>query len=118
MIKLKRAYDPASEDDGYRVLVDRIWPRGVSKDRARIDLWIKDIAPSAELRKWFHHDPDKWDDFRRRYHEELAEKDEASTRRQRACYDHPVITLVFAAKDREHNNAVALKDFLEGRSAR
>lgn len=113
-IKLKRVYDAAEEDDGVRVLVDRVWPRGLSKERARVDLWIKELAPSTELRKWFAHDPAKWQEFRRRYHAELAEKDEALEQLQRTCYDNPVVTLLFAAKDREHNNAVALKEYLRG----
>jgi uncharacterized protein YeaO (DUF488 family) len=114
VIKLKRVYEAAEEDDGVRVLVDRVWPRGLSKERARVDLWIKELAPSTELRKWFAHDPAKWQEFRRRYHAELAEKDEALEQLQRTCYDNPVVTLLFAAKDREHNNAVALKEYLRG----
>jgi uncharacterized protein YeaO (DUF488 family) len=114
VIKLKRVYEAAEEDDGVRVLVDRVWPRGLSKERARVDLWIKELAPSTELRKWFAHDPAKWQEFRRRYHAELAEKDEALEQLQRTCYDNPVVALLFAAKDREHNNAVALKEYLRG----
>ena len=114
LIKLKRVYDAPEEDDGVRVLVDRVWPRGLSKERARVDLWIKELAPSTTLRKWFAHDPAKWQEFRRRYHAELAEKDEALEQLQRTCYDNPVVTLLFAAKDREHNNAVALKEYLRG----
>jgi uncharacterized protein YeaO (DUF488 family) len=114
LIKLKRVYEAAEEDDGVRVLVDRVWPRGLSREQARVDLWIKELAPSTELRKWFAHDPAKWQEFRRRYHAELAEKDEALEQLQRTCYDNPVVTLLFAAKDREHNNAVALKEYLRG----
>lgn len=116
MIKVKRAYDPVSSDDGYRVLVGRLWPRGVSKERAALDLWLKDIAPSTELRKWFEHDPAKWDEFQRRYWKELDEKpDVVETLRQR-IREGPV-TLIYSARDREHNAAVALKEYLErGRS--
>ena len=113
-IELKRAYDRAAETDGYRVLVDRIWPRGVTKNDLRIDLWLRDLAPSASLRKWFRHDPAKWDEFKKRYAGELEQRSDALAQlveRARAGR----ITLVFGAKDTEHNNAVALKEYLERR---
>lgn len=112
MIKLKRAYEDAQPQDGRRVLVDRIWPRGVSKEKADLDDWMKEIAPSDELRKWFGHDPERWDGFRERYFEELDGKpDLLATLRDRA--DGHALTLVYGAKDQEHNNAVALKEYLQ-----
>ena len=112
MIRLKRAYDSASKDDGIRFLVERLWPRGVKKDALRLDAWLKDVAPSTELRKWFSHDPTKWVGFQRRYSAELKEKPESvkpiieAARRGR-------VTLVYSSHDTEHNNAVALKAYLE-----
>lgn len=114
-IKLKRAYDPPAKVDGQRVLVDRIWPRGVSKERLRLDDWLKELAPSTELRKWFNHDPAKWDAFIDRYFRELNEQPEAIERLLATCREKSV-TLVFGAKDTCHNNAVALKAYLERRS--
>jgi len=111
-IRLKRAYEPSKKDDGFRVLVDRLWPRGVSKSSARIDLWLKEIAPSAALRKWFGHDPLKWDAFRARYFRELQKNPKAVAQLNEIIRNGPV-TLLFAAKDQEHNNAVALKEYLE-----
>ena len=116
-IELKRAYDQAAESDGYRVLVDRIWPRGVAKGDLQVDAWLKDLAPSAGLRKWFGHDPAKWDEFKRRYAGELEQRSDALEQlveRARAGR----VTLVFSAKDTEHNNAVALKEHLERRLKR
>lgn len=113
-LKLKRAYDAPEPDDGLRVLVDRLWPRGVSKDSARIDLWLKELAPSTALRKWFGHDPAKWDEFRARYRRELASRDEALARLFALARKGPV-TLVYGAADREHNDAVALKEVLQSR---
>ncbi len=112
VIALKRAYEPATSEDGYRILVDRLWPRGVSKENARIDLWLKDIAPSTELRKWFGHDPDKWEQFRRRYWEELKNKPDLISQIRQHSHKSRV-TLVYSAKDEEHNDAVALKEYLE-----
>lgn len=111
-IRVKRAYAPPSPEDGYRVLVDRLWPRGMSKAKAALDAWEKQIAPSDELRDWFGHDPARWEEFKRRYFAELADKPEqVAALRQRAA-EGPV-TLVFSAKDEQHNNAVALKEYLE-----
>lgn len=111
-IRLKRAYEDPAGNDGYRVLVDRIWPRGVSKEDAEIDAWMKELAPSNELRKWFDHDPDKWDEFKRRYFRELRGKDDAIDQLVERLADGRV-TLVFGARDTEHNNAVALKEYLK-----
>jgi len=111
-VKLKRVYDPPKPADGFRVLVDRLWPRGVSKSSARIDLWLKEIASSAALRKWFGHDPLKWDAFRARYFRELQKNPKAVAQLNEIIRNGPV-TLLFAAKDQEHNNAVALKEYLE-----
>ena len=113
MIKLKRAYDPPAESDGTRILVERLWPRGLSKERARIDWWAKDTAPSTELRKWFGHDPDRWDEFRLRYHAELDSRPEAV----RELLDHARdddVTFVYASKEERYNAAVALKDYVDG----
>lgn len=112
MIRTKRVYDLPSKEDGRRVLVDRLWPRGVSKADAQIDEWLKDVAPSDALRKWFGHVPARWDGFKSRYFEELA-KQPAVLEQLRAKERNGVITLVYGAKDIEHNNAVALKEYLE-----
>jgi uncharacterized protein YeaO (DUF488 family) len=113
-VKLKRAYEPPNVEDGLRVLVDRLWPRGVRKTDAAIDHWLKDVAPSAELRKWFNHDPTRWQDFRRRYASELAAKPTA-LRNLRRLARRDVVTLVYAARDVSHNDAVALRNILLGR---
>lgn len=113
-VYLKRAYADPSPSDGPRVLVDRIWPRGVAKESAGIAHWLKGLAPSTELRKWFGHDPDKWSEFCERYLKELKSDDaleDLNTLRQ-LLDEHKRITLVFAAKDTEHNNAVALRNFV------
>src|SRR5699024_1268007 len=113
-IRHKRAYEAAADDDGTRVLVDRIWPRGVSKDKAALDEWLKSVAPSTALRKWFGHDPAKWDEFRTRYRQELQADERAEgLRRLRALHEAGPMTLVFAARDEEHNNAVLLKQLLQ-----
>jgi uncharacterized protein YeaO (DUF488 family) len=107
-VSIKRVYEPASEDDGYRVLVDRIWPRGVSKQQARLDEWDKDVAPSTELRAWFGHDPAKFEEFRTRYLAELRDNPGLEHLRERA--EHGVVTLVYSAHDEMHNQAVVLRD--------
>ncbi len=112
MVRIKRVYDPPSADDGRRVLVDRLWPRGVAKGAAHIDEWLKEIAPSDELRKWFGHEPPKWNEFRRRFREELQSKEEL-LEHLRAETQQGTVTLLFAAKDGEHNNAVVLKEMLD-----
>jgi len=114
-IKLKRAYEPAASDDGTRILIDRLWPRGVKKANAAIDEWMKDVAPSTALRKWFGHDPERWPEFRRRYRSEIREHREQFDR-LRALAQHGRITLVFSAHDEAHNDAVVLKDLLLGRA--
>ncbi len=112
MIKLKRAYETPCREDGLRVLVERLWPRGLTKDRAAVDLWLKEIAPSAELRKWFGHDPARWLQFQRRYWNELRHRKDA-VRELRQKGKQGTVTLVYAARDQEHNGALALKRFLE-----
>jgi uncharacterized protein YeaO (DUF488 family) len=110
-IRLKRAYEPPSEADGTRVLIDRLWPRGVTKAEAAIDHWLRDLAPSTELRKWFGHDPVLWDEFRRRYTAELTRHPEQLDQLLRMAAQGPV-TLVYGARDEMHNDAVVLKDVL------
>jgi uncharacterized protein YeaO (DUF488 family) len=111
MIATKRAYEPAEPSDGYRVLIDRLWPRGVSKQRAKLDGWEKELAPSTGLRKWFGHDPDLFEEFRRRYIEELRDQRPRLTDLRRRARNGTV-TLVYAAKDTEHNDAVVLAEVL------
>ena len=113
-VQVKRAYDPPSDNDGVRVLVDRLWPRGLSKTKAAVDLWLKDIAPSVDLRRWFNHDPARWVEFRRRYARELDAKDRAIAA-LRGAVRRGRVTLLFSANDPEHNNAVALQSYLAGR---
>ena len=110
-IQLKRAYDPPSNSDGYRILVDRIWPRGVRKEDARVDLWLKDAAPSTVLRKWFAHDPLKWKEFKKRYFAEL-ENQPSPVEELIKRANQGVVTLVYGAKDPNYNNAVALKEYI------
>jgi uncharacterized protein YeaO (DUF488 family) len=112
MIRLKRTYDEPAPDDGRRVLIERLWPRGVSKEEAHLELWLKDVAPSPELRRWFGHDPTKWSEFRRRYREELARRPQATSQLAMLVAEGPV-TLVYSSRDREHNAAVALKELFE-----
>jgi len=107
-IRLKRVYEPPASDDGSRILVDRLWPRGVSKKAAVLDEWLKDIAPSTELRQWFGHDPARWEEFRQRYAEEVHEK-ASLLESLRACAQQSRITLVYSAHDEVHNHAVALR---------
>lgn len=111
-IQLKRTYEPADKNDGYRILVDRLWPRGLTKEKAAVDEWLKDIAPTTELRKWFKHDPKKWTEFKKRYRDELKEHMPLveyilkKARKER-------VTLLYSAKDEEHNDALVLKDFID-----
>ena len=112
-VRLKRAYEPPAADDGTRILVDRLWPRGVKKTGAAIDEWMKEIAPSTALRKWFGHDSARWPEFRRRYKSEIREHPD-ELQRLRTLAQHGRITLVFAAHDETHNNAVAIRDLLLG----
>ena len=113
-IKLKRAYEPPAAGDGVRILVDRIWPRGVAKAELKLDTWMKDVAPSSDLRKWFDHDPAKWDEFRRRYHEEL-DANPVAVEALRDKIGRGPATLLYGARDETHNQAVALKDYLARR---
>jgi uncharacterized protein YeaO (DUF488 family) len=114
MIHLKRVYEKPSRTDGSRILVDRLWPRGLTKERAAVKLWLKDVAPSTELRKWFGHDPAKWKEFQERYRKELREKKELLERLEQESEEHTV-TLVYGARDEEHNEAQVLKNVLERR---
>ena len=110
-IRLKRAYEKAGPPDGTRILVDRLWPRGLTKEKAAIDLWLKEIAPSTELRKWFGHDPKKWRNFRSRYRTELKQHS-AALQLIKSKAREEVVTLIYGARDQEHNEAVVLKEFL------
>lgn len=112
-VAIKRVYDQPELGDGTRILVDRLWPRGLSKERAKVDIWLKEVAPSNELRKWFGHDPEKFAEFRRRYEAELeSESGQEALARMRDLARQGPVTLVFAAHDNEHNNAVVLRDLL------
>jgi len=110
-IRIKRAYEEPDRDDGTRILVDRLWPRGLTKEKARVDLWLKDVAPSTELRKWFAHDPGKWEEFQSRYLEELKRNQEQLSLLRQEAAKGPV-TLVYGAKDQQHNEAVVLQRLL------
>jgi len=111
-IKIKRAYDDAQDSDGFRVLVDALWPRGLSKERAKIDYWARNIAPSDELRKWFNHEPNKWDEFKARYWKELDVKQGDVKEFIMMINEKDRVTLLFSARDRERNNAVALLEYI------
>ncbi len=113
MIKIKRAYQRADDGDGFRILVDRLWPRGISKEKAKLDIWLKDVAPSNELRKWFAHDPERWDEFQVKYGEELKDKEDILKEIKDNEKEESTITLVYGAKDEDHNNAVVLRDLLK-----
>lgn len=110
-ISIKRAYESPDPVDGTRVLVDRLWPRGVAKEKAKIDLWLKDVAPSTALRKWFGHDPEKWSEFQRKYRDELQGNPALAQLRELARSG--TLTLIYAAKDQDHNDAVVLRDLLQ-----
>ncbi|MBE3589949.1 MAG: DUF488 domain-containing protein [Firmicutes bacterium] len=113
-VRLKRVYDPPDPEDGRRVLIDRLWPRGISKNEARVDAWLRDVAPSDELRRFFGHDPARWEEFRARYRVELEAPERAAALEQlRAWAAQGRVTLLFAARDAERNNAVVLKERLE-----
>lgn len=113
MIKTKRIYEEYSSDDGFRILIDRLWPRGVSKANAHVDLWFKEIAPTDQLRKWFSHDPKKWEAFKKKYIKELKENKLSLDKIKYLKKEHKNITLIFSAKDEQHNNAVVLSEFLD-----
>jgi uncharacterized protein YeaO (DUF488 family) len=116
VIRIKRVYDAKHKADGFRVLVDRLWPRGLTKKQTGVDLWLKDIAPSRDLRKWFSHDPEKWDQFKRKYFAELEANRETVEQVMRKAREKGGVTLLFAARDQIRNNAVVLKEFLERKS--
>ena len=111
-IKIKRVYDSPEKDDGFRILVDRLWPRGLTKEKAAADFWLKEIAPTTELRKWFAHDPDKWKRFRGRYETEIAHNPDLITVLKEKARKG-TITLIYGARDEKHNEALVLKQFLE-----
>ncbi len=113
MIKIKRIYDTPDENDGCRILVDRLWPRGLSRDKANIDLWLKEIAPGDELRKWFSHDVEKFDEFRKRYKQELRNKPELVAQIRGLEKKHKTITLLFSARDVSHNNSIVLRNYIK-----
>ena len=114
MLKIKRIYDSPEKDDGFRVLVDRLWPRGVSKEKAHLDLWLKEIAPTDALRKWFGHDPKRWTEFAAKYRKELGGKKELTAQIKKLARDHDNVTLLYAAHDASHNQAVVLQQVLKG----
>jgi uncharacterized protein YeaO (DUF488 family) len=113
MIQIKRVYEPAEKSDGWRVLVDRLWPRGIKKDAAKVDVWMKEIAPSDELRKWFGHDAERWPEFQRRYRTDLIQKKQMLADLKRMEKQYGKLTLLFGAKDAEHNQAVVLAETLK-----
>jgi uncharacterized protein YeaO (DUF488 family) len=111
-IKIKRAYDSPSDDDGYRILVDRLWPRGISKAKAQLDFWPKELAPSNELRRWYGHDPEKWSEFKSRYFAELDDNQEF-VNQLLEYIDRGTVTFIYSSKEQRLNNAVALKEYVE-----
>jgi uncharacterized protein YeaO (DUF488 family) len=115
MIKIKRVYEKPAKEDGWRVLVDRLWPRGMTKEAAHLDEWIKDVAPSDALRKWFGHEPEKWTGFQKRYRSELAKKKELVAELKKMAKEHGTLTLLYGAKDEEHNEAVVLANILKAK---
>jgi uncharacterized protein YeaO (DUF488 family) len=117
MITLKRVYDPVSRNDGTRFLVERLWPRGLSKAKLRLDAWLKEVGPSTELRRWFSHDPEKWDEFRQRYFRELDSRPETWQPIVSAAR-RGTVTLVYSSHDTQHNNAVALQEYVQTKSRR
>ena len=115
MINIKRVYEKPTKEDGWRVLVDRLWPRGMTKQSAHLDVWMKDVAPSDALRKWFGHEPEKWGEFQKKYRSELAKKKELIVELRKMAKEHGTLTLLFGAKDEEHNQAVVLAGVLKTR---
>jgi len=113
LFKIKRVYDEPLEEDGFRILVDRLWPRGMSKEKAKLDLWMKDVAPSDKLRHWYSHDPEKWEEFKKKYNKELSAKDELLNEIILIEKEKGVVTFLFSARETDLNNAVALKEMLE-----
>jgi uncharacterized protein YeaO (DUF488 family) len=117
MIRVKRVYEPASRDDGYRILVDALWPRGLTKEKAAADVWVRDIAPTKELRDWFGHDPEKWEEFQKRYWKELDANKEAVEKLRDLIDQHKNVTILFGTKEERYNNAIALREYLEKHGA-
>jgi uncharacterized protein YeaO (DUF488 family) len=115
MIEIKRVYEKPAKADGWRVLVDRLWPRGMKKEAARVDVWMKDVAPSTALRKWFGHEPEKWSEFQKRYRRELERKTEFLAELKKMAKEHGTLTLLYGAKDEEHNDAVVLASVLKAK---
>jgi uncharacterized protein YeaO (DUF488 family) len=115
MIQTKRVYEKASKGDGYRVLVDRLWPRGLTKEKAHVDLWMKEIAPSDELRKWFHHEEQHWDEFVKKYKAELTKKKDLLSELRKIAKERGRVTLLFGTKDEKENQAVVLAQLLQGK---
>jgi uncharacterized protein YeaO (DUF488 family) len=115
MIKIKRVYEKPTKEDGWRVLVDRLWPRGMTKEAAHSDAWMKDVAPSDALRKWFGHESEKWTGFQKRYRSELKKKKELVAQLKKMGKEHGTLTLLYGAKDEEHNEAVVLADILKAK---
>jgi uncharacterized protein YeaO (DUF488 family) len=115
MIKIKRVYEKPAKEDGWRVLVDRLWPRGMTKEAAQLDAWMKDVAPSDTLRKWFGHEPEKWAAFQKKYRGEVAKKKALIAELKKMAKEHGTLTLLFGARDVEHNEAIVLADMLKGR---
>lgn len=113
MIRLKRIYEPPVEEDGYRVLVERLWPRGLTKEKARLDCWLKEIAPSPELRTWYSHDIAKWQEFQQRYQDELTSKPAEVDRLRKLLLEHATVTFLFASKEEVHCSAAILRDFMQ-----
>ena len=113
MLKIRRVYEKPSKEDGWRVLVDRLWPRGMKKESAHIDVWMKEVAPSDGLRKWFAHDPAKWSEFQKRYRAELSKKNGAVAELKNMATKHGTLTLLYGAKDEAHNQAVVLLQLLK-----
>jgi len=117
MLKIKRIYVPAAEDDGFRILVDRLWPRGLTKEKAKVDLWLKEIAPSDQLRKWYAHDPKKWAEFKKKYSNELDQKRDLIDQIVKKTKEGD-LTLLFSSKEEKLNNAVALREYIETKGRR
>jgi uncharacterized protein YeaO (DUF488 family) len=115
MIRIKRVYEEPAKQDGYRILVDRLWPRGLTKERAEVDLWVKEIAPSDALRKWFGHEPEKWPEFAKRYRSELAKKKDLLKEVKKLAREHGTVTLLYGRKDEKQNQAVLIAAALKGK---
>ncbi len=113
MIQIKRVYEQSASNDGYRVLIDRLWPRGLSKENAHVDLWLKEVAPSTELRKWYHHDLEKWDEFDQRYRTELNDKKELLQQIKALEKEHKTVTLLYGSKEKERSQATVLMNVLK-----